>query len=150
MRISVKVDTSAFKGNPMPAIRKGVTKALKNGAEQVRRTAQELAPRDTGALSDSISVTYAGPMRYQVAPNTPPYDVYMEEGTRPHGIDGHPLLYWEGAMHPVPHVNHPGTEAYKYMEEAMLANVDFIAALVEAEVSHWLSLQIFKKLYGRL
>lgn len=152
MRISVKVDTSAFKGNPMPAVRKGVTKALKNGAEQVRRTAQELAPKDTGFLSESISVEYVAPMRYQVCPHMGPfkYDVYMEEGTPPHGIDGHPLLYWEGAMHPVPHVNHPGTEAYKYMEEAMLANVDFIVALVEAEVDHWLSLQKFKKLYGEL
>ena len=138
MRISVKVDTSAFKGNPMPAARRGITDALKNGAEQVRRTAQELAPKDTGALSESISVKYAGPMRYQIFPNTPMYDLYMEEGTRPHGIDGHPLLYWEGALHPVPHVNHPGSEAYKYMEEAMYANVDFIVGLVEAELAYWL------------
>ena len=138
MRINVKVDTSAFKGNPMPAARLGITNALKNGAEQVRRTAQELAPKDTGALSESISVKYAGPMRYQIFPNTPMYDLYMEEGTRPHGIDGHPLLYWEGALHPVPHVNHPGTEAYKYMEEAMYANVDFIVGLVEAELAYWL------------
>ena len=122
----------------MPAARRGITNALKNGAEQVRRTAQELAPRDTGALSESISVKYAGPMRYQIFPNTPMYDLYMEEGTRPHGIDGHPLLYWEGAMHPVPHVNHPVTEAYKYMEEAMYANVDFIVGLVEAELAYWL------------
>ena len=138
MRISVKVDTSAFKGNPMPAARLGITNALRNGAEQVRRTAQELAPKDTGALSESITVRYAGPMRFQIFPNTPMYDLYMEEGTRPHGIDGHPLLYWEGAMHPVPHVNHPGTEAYKYMEEAMYANVDFIVGLVEAELAYWL------------
>lgn len=140
MRISVKVDTSAFKGNPMPAARQGITNALRNGAEQVKRTAQELAPRDTGALSESISVRYAGPMRFQIAPNVAPfnYDVYMEEGTRPHGIDGHPLLYWEGALHPVPHVNHPGTEAYKYMEEAMYANVDFIVGLIEAELDYWL------------
>ena len=56
MRINVKVDTSAFKGNPMPAARLGITNALRNGAEQVKRTAQELAPRDTGALSESISI----------------------------------------------------------------------------------------------
>ena len=138
MRINVKVDTSAFKGNPMPAARRGITNALKNGGEQVRRTAQELAPKDTGALSESISVKYAGPMRYQIFPNTPMYDLYMEEGTRPHGIDGHPLLYWEGALHPVPHVNHPGTEAYKQIEEGMYANVDFIVGLVEAELAYWL------------
>ena len=138
MRISVKVDTSAFKGNPMPAARRGITNALKNGAEQVRRTAQELAPKDTGELAESIHSYYCGPMKYRIEPDKPPIDLYMEEGTRPHGIDGHPLLYWEGAMHPVPHVNHPGTEAYKYMEEAMYANVDFIVGLVEAELAYWL------------
>ena len=138
MRINVKVDTSAFKGNPMPAARQGITNALKNGAEQVRRTAQELAPKDTGELAESIHSFYYGPMKYRIQPEKDPIDLYMEEGTRPHGIDGHPLLYWEGAMHPVPHVNHPGTEAYKYMEEAMYANVDFIVGLVEAELAYWL------------
>ena len=77
-------------------------------------------------------------MKYRIQPEKDPIDLYMEEGTRPHGIDGHPLLYWEGAMHPVPHVNHPGTEAYKYMEEAMYANVDFIVGLIEAELDYWL------------
>lgn len=138
MRINVKVDTSAFKGNPMPAARRGITNALKNGAEQVRRTAQELAPKDTGELAESIHSFYCGPMKYRIQPEKDPIDLYMEEGTRPHGIDGHPLLYWEGALHPVPHVNHPGTEAYKYMEEAMYANVDFIVGLVEAELDYWL------------
>ena len=138
MRINVKVDTSAFKGNPMPAARRGITNALKNGAEQVRRTAQELAPKDTGELAESIHSFYCGPMKYRIQPEKDPIDLYMEEGTRPHGIDGHPLLYWEGAMHPVPHVNHPGTEAYKYMEEAMYANVDFIVGLIEAELDYWL------------
>ena len=138
MRINVKVDTSAFKGNPMPAARRGITNALKNGAEQVRRTAQELAPKDAGELAESIHSFYYGPMKYRIQPEKDPIDLYMEEGTRPHGIDGHPLLYWEGAMHPVPHVNHPGTEAYKYMEEAMYANVDFIVGLIEAELDYWL------------
>lgn len=138
MRINVKVDTSAFKGNPMPAARRGITNALRNGAEQVRRTAQELAPKDTGELAESIHSFYCGPMKYRIQPEKDPIDLYMEEGTRPHGIDGHPLLYWEGALHPVPHVNHPGTEAYKYMEEAMYANVDFIVGLVEAELDYWL------------
>ena len=138
MRINVKVDTSAFKGNPMPAARRGITNALKNGAEQVRRTAQELAPKDTGELAESIHSFYCGPMKYRIQPEKDPIDLYMEEGTRPHGIDGHPLLYWEGALHPVPHVNHPGTEAYKYMEEAMYANVDFIVGLIEAELDYWL------------
>ena len=130
MRINVKVDTSAFKGNPMPAARRGITNALKNGAEQVRRTAQELAPKDTGELAESIHSFYCGPMKYRIQPEKDPIDLYMEEGTRPHGIDGHPLLYWEGADHPVHQVNHPGNVAFLYMEGGMLANVDNIAEFV--------------------
>ena len=134
MRINISVKTQGMDKADTQRMRQGITKALSVGAEQVRRTAQELAPRDTGALSESISTRYAGPMRYEVFANKPPYDVYMEEGTKPHGIDGNPLLYWEGALHPVPHVNHPGTEAYKYMEEAMIVNADAIVAMIEAEI----------------
>ena len=137
INVSVKIEGKNIDAS---RVRKNITDALKIGAENIRRTAVELAPKRTGALAGSIESYYYGPMKYQIAPDMEPYDLYMEEGTGPHGIDGHPLLYWEGAAHPVPHVNHPGTEAYKYMEEAMLANVDFIVALVEAEVDHWLSL----------
>ena len=75
MRINVKVDTSAFKGNPMPAARRGITNALKNGAEQVRRTAQELAPKDTGELAESIHSFYYGPMKYRIQPEKDPIDL---------------------------------------------------------------------------
>lgn len=128
MRINIKVDASDM---DIKDVRPAVTKALAKGAENIKRTAAELAPKRTGALSESIQTRYAGPMRYEVFADMPPYDVYMEEGTRPHGIYGNPLLYWEGALHPVPYVNHPGTEAYKYMEEAMLANATLIVGLVE-------------------
>ena len=135
MRINIKVENECkFDTGKMKS---RVSEALKYGAEAVERTARELAPRDTGALGDSIHVTGGG-WTYHVQPGMMDYALYMEEGTRPHSIDGHPLLYWEGALHPVPHVNHPGTEAYKYMEEAMYANVDFIVGLVEAELAYWL------------
>ena len=138
MRISIKVETKNLDKVDAQYLRKGITNVLKIGAEQIRRTAQELAPKDTGELSESIHSYYCGPMKYRIEPDKPPIDLYMEEGTRPHGIDGHPLLYWEGAMHPVPHVNHPGTEAYKYMEEAMIANADAIVAMIEAEIDRLL------------
>lgn len=135
MRINVSVK---IQGENIDAARarRNITNALKIGAENIRRTAVELAPKRTGALAGSIESYYYGPMKYQIAPDMEPYDLYMEEGTGPHGIDGHPLLYWEGAAHPVPHVNHPGTEAYKYMEEAMLANVDAIVELIERSLDN--------------
>lgn len=134
MRINIKVDVKGVRECDAQYLRKGITNVLKIGAEQIRRTAQELAPKDTGELAESIHSYYYGPMKYRIEPDKPPIDLYMEEGTRPHGIDGNPLLYWEGAMHPVPHVNHPGTEAYKYMEEAMIANADAIVSMIEAEI----------------
>ena len=134
MRINIKVEAKNIDKVDAQYLRKGITNVLKIGAEQIRRTAQELAPKDTGELAESIHSFYYAPMKYRIQPEKDPIDLYMEEGTRPHGIDGHPLLYWEGALHPVPHVNHPGTEAYKYMEEAMIANADAIVDMIEAEI----------------
>ncbi len=106
-----------------------VSEALKYGAEAVERTARELAPRDTGALGDSIHVTGGG-WTYHVQPGMMDYAAYMEEGTSPHTITGNYYLYWEGADHPVHQVNHPGNVAFLYMEGGMLANVDNIAEFV--------------------
>ena len=40
------------------------------------------------------------------------YGIYLEKGTPPHTITGHPWLYWQGASHPVKQVNHPGSRPY--------------------------------------
>lgn len=46
--------------------------------------------------------------------------VYVVKGTRPHPIDPvkKRFLYWVGAGHPVPHVNHPGTRANDFVSRA--------------------------------
>ena len=106
---------------------------MEYGAENVSRTAKELAPADTGALRDSIHVT-GSDWTFHVQPGTPMYDLYMEEGTRPHIIEGNPWLYWEELAHPVHSVNHPGTQPYKYMEEALNDNVFDIIELIEEAI----------------
>ena len=129
MKIDIKVDVSDCKFDTS-TLRNRISEALEYGAENIKRTASEIAPKDTGALQESIHVTGGGWL-FHIQPGTPPYDVYMEEGTAPHIIEGNPWLYWDELEHPVHLVHHPGTQPYKYMEEAMLANVDGIVGLIE-------------------
>ena len=129
MKIKVNVDLKNCEFDP-EVLKDRISEALEYGADNVARTAVELAPEDTGALRDSIHVT-GKDWRFCVQPGTPPYDLFMEEGTKPHTITGNPWLYWEELDHPVHEVNHPGTAPYKYMEEAMYANVDGIVQLVK-------------------
>ena len=128
MRIEVEVQ--ATKGLDSKQIKSAVDKGLKKGALRVERTAKELVPVDTGDLRNSITHRNVGDLEYEVKPTVgnPGYAVYIEEGTRPHPIDpvNAKALYWEGLDHPVPHVNHPGNAPYKYMEEALLQNVEEI------------------------
>ena len=58
----------------------------------------------------------------------------MEEGTKPHIIDRNPWLYWYELEHPVHLVHHPGTQPYKYMEEALNDNVFDIIELIEEAI----------------
>ena len=132
MKIDIKVDTNGCKFDTN-TLRSRISEALEYGANNIKNTATELAPKDTRALKESIHVT-GGNWLYHIQPGTPPYDVYMEEGTAPHIIEGNPWLYWDELEHPVHSVNHPGTQPYKYMEGAMLANVDGIVELLEEAI----------------
>ena len=132
LNFNVKVDLSQCKFDES-TLRSRISEALEYGAENVCRTAKELAPVDTGALSDSIHVT-GNNWTFHVQPGTPMYDLYMEEGTRPHTIEGNPWLWWDELEHPVHSVNHPGTPAYKYMEEALNSNIDRIIEFIEEAI----------------
>ena len=132
LNFDVKVDLSKCKFDES-TLRRRISEALEYGAENVCRTAKELAPEDTGALSDSIHVT-GNDWTFHVQPGTPMYDIYMEEGTRPHIIEGNPWLWWDELEHPVRSVNHPGNPAYKYMEEALNSNVDRIIEFIEEAI----------------
>lgn len=127
MKINIKVDASDCKFNA-DELKARLSEALEYGAENVQRMAIEIVPKDTGDLAGSIEVSGGG-LHFEIAPDTD-YDVYIEEGTSPHTITGNYYLYWEGADHPVHEVNHPGNKAYKYMEEALMANIDNIVEFV--------------------
>ena len=56
MEINFKVDMKNCKFDKK-TLHNRISEALEYGAENVSRTAKELAPKDTGALQDSIHVT---------------------------------------------------------------------------------------------
>ena len=50
------------------------------------------------------------------------YGEILEEGSKPHVIEGNPYLYWKGASHPVKRVNHPGTKGFHTLENTLQEN----------------------------
>lgn len=94
-----------------------VSKAVRKTAFDVRATAQQLAPYDTGNLRNSITVETLGPYAAAVGP-TANYGRYVEEGTAPHVIvpKNAKALYFNGIF--TSRVSHPGTRAQPYMAPA--------------------------------
>lgn len=80
------------------------------------------APVRTGRLKADLGMEYhKGSKTARIGAATVPYAIYVEEGAAPHGIDPKvkKALWWEGAAHPVNHVNHPGTPATHFMKAAL-------------------------------
>ena len=114
--IRFEVDTSGFNIDT-GAIEKAISRELEDTAHKVERQAKELVPVDTGALRSSIT-TSGSRLTYDITASTP-YAEYIEDGTKPHTIEGNPYLIWDGQIDgPVRSVNHPGNRAYLYMETA--------------------------------
>ena len=134
MKIQVKVDMSNCKFANSETILDLIDEALKEGAVNVQRHARELAPKDTGALANSITVENPKRLKYVIAPHTD-YAYYIEEGTSGHIITGNYWLWWDGADHVVHEVNHPGNRPYLYMEIAMRLEAEIIGARVEKYIS---------------
>lgn len=60
---------------------------------------------------------------------------YLEFGTPPHPIDPkHPkeALYWEGADHPVAHVDHPGTQPNPFIRNGAMDTLAWLKSGVIA------------------
>jgi hypothetical protein len=97
-------------------------------AERVGEKARELAPRATGALANSIKVTYEnnagrGGSRWYIVADTP-YAKYVGKGTAPHPIvpKNKTILKFPakgGTIVYTPQVQHPGTKANNFMQEAL-------------------------------
>lgn len=101
-------------------------------AEKVQAYAQQEAPVGNGptagnlrnriVVSQSRTTTGRYAAGYDVTANTP-YAFFVHEGTRPHVIEGKPLLafFWNvtGAFMVLPRVNHPGTKPNRFLTRAL-------------------------------
>lgn len=91
-------------------------------AKDVHKDMVEHAPVRTGALKADLDWEYNKRHKMaRIGAATVPYAIYVEEGAGPHPIDPRykKALWWEGAAHPVNHVNHPGTPATHFMKNAL-------------------------------
>jgi hypothetical protein len=89
------------------------------------RSAQDIAPSETGALRRSISVRMAVPRAVDIGAGGPSvgYAPAQEFGAKRHVIPGRPMLrfYWKkrGRMFRGPMVNHPGNRAQPFFRPVM-------------------------------
>lgn len=81
--------------------------------------ARVLAPYRTGELRDSITIEI-GDLKGELIPAAL-HAVYVLFGTPPHEIlpKLKQALYWEGAMHPVKIVEHPGTKPNDFLADTV-------------------------------
>lgn len=100
----------------------------KRRAEAVAAKARLLAPKRSGALAGSIKVVQARDLGGRFAAGwevttDAPYALYVHQGTKPHVIKGRPLLafFWArtNRMMVLPQVNHPGTRANPFLNNAI-------------------------------
>ncbi len=81
-----------------------------------KHSTRPTVPFRTGRLIQSF-VAQFGRLQARWSP-TVRYAIYVHEGTRPHIILPRikKALWWEGALHPVRRVQHPGTKANPFMQ----------------------------------
>jgi hypothetical protein len=77
-------------------------------------------PVDTGELLADLDAEVVNKTA-RIGARSVPHAIYAEEGVGPHIItpNSKKALWWEGALHPVKVVNHPGMEGTHFMKNAL-------------------------------
>jgi hypothetical protein len=125
-------------------IERGIMQGLSEGAEMVAdraRTDHEYTRRSGDLERNTVDVPAqrkSGGFEAAVAARTP-YARYIEEGTAPHGIkprSANGMLKFQigGRWISKKFVFHPGTKAYRFLQNAIDAMQDDVAERVEARV----------------
>ncbi len=114
-------------------------KAVAAGAAEVQKAAvRGNIPWKTGRLAQSFGEGITiGRLFAKVAP-TVKYAIFVHEGTRAHTIlpKNKQALFWPGAAHPVRSVNHPGTQANRFMPRLLEIATPKINQHFEAALEH--------------
>lgn len=124
--VVVQMDPSA----PARLTRRGgiVDVYTRQKSDTIAGVARQLVPVKTGRLRASIKAQQSHQVSgrftsgYEVQADTP-YATYVHEGTRPHVIEGHPLLVFQVGSTTVftTRVNHPGTRGQPFLLRATQA-----------------------------
>jgi hypothetical protein len=93
--------------------------------ENIVPVSQSLCPIKSGALRNSIHVEVLAPLQMGLVA-LDPLGFWMEEGTRPHLIEGHPILHWQkgGQDFFASIVHHPGTRPYLFLHRGIDEGLD--------------------------
>lgn len=103
-------------------IDRNIDRFMEDLAEDVLQTMIATSPVKTGRLKADLDKEYDNRSKVaRIGARSVPWAIWAEEGTRPHSIDpvNKKALWWEGAAHPVNHVNHPGGTASHFMKNAL-------------------------------
>lgn len=119
--MSVKLNLAALAQVLGPA--GPVGRCVLDSTIRVENQAKKNCPVDEGRLRASITHTPVlpgplGPAAFVYSDVE--YAGFVHDGTAPHGIDGNPLLAWNGDSGPAfaPHVDHPGTAPQPFLADA--------------------------------
>lgn len=108
-----------------------ISKDLEGKAKQSAKWTDRSAHARQGITGDSTGGgnSYNINLSYGVD-----YGGILEEGSKPHIIEGNQYLYWKGAAHPVRRVNHPGTKGFHTLENTLKENKDTV---INAIKDYW-------------
>lgn len=124
--VVVQIDQNKVAGLARPGGMVDVYTKGKAGA--VKTAARQIVPVKTGRLRNSIRVQQSHELSgrfvsgYEVTADTP-YATFVHEGTRPHVIQGNPLLVFQIGSTTVftRRVHHPGTRGQPFLLRATQA-----------------------------
>lgn len=121
-------------GEASGRLEKEIDNAMKKSILFIEREAKIRTPVQTGRLRSSFRTEFA-PLRALLYPAVH-YAKYVHEGTKPHIIFpvAKKALFWRGAKHPVKMVQHPGSRAVKFLENAVQSSVARIKSFFEEAV----------------
>ena len=122
MSLRIDLDTSDYDVK-MNLFRSNIplfpSKAVKESTTIIERNMVDVVPVKTGELRDSIRKKVIGDKG--IVETTSGYGLFVDEDTRPHEIEGNPLLAfpWRGKLMIRHSVQHPGTKGQQFRRKTL-------------------------------
>lgn len=130
--------------NPIDDINNALQLAINRSALILTQIAKAEAPQKTGALRRSIRPEL-GNLQAVIRPNID-YALFVHEGTKAHTITpkNKQALFWQGALHPVKSVRHPGTKPNRFMIRTEERGMSHVRTIFQKEVGNLMTVLVRK------